>query len=504
VATVADRLRAPAPALLVLAGLLVGLLPGVPPIEVSPDVVSLVVLPPLIYAAATELALPELRKVLRPVLVLAVGLVALTAFAVAGVVWALVPQVPFPAALVLGAVLASTDPVAVSALARRLGLPPRLLALVQGESLFNDATSLVLFRVAVAGSVAAAGSVRPIGVVGQFVWLAGGGVLIGVAIGVVAAWLRRRTEDAVLEMLIALLTPYAAFVLAEVAHSSGVTAVVICGLWLGARSVRLSSGPVRLQVATVYAVVVFVLESVVFAVIGLEFPGLVEGLPDLSWLPVTMAVAGTLLLTRILFVAPSAIVRREWRGVAVVWWAGARGVVPLAAALSIPLTVSDGGPFPDRDLLIVLATGCIILTLVVQGLTLEPLARRLGVRDDPARAAREEAFARHAVAVAERSRLQELLELEAAPPAVSERLLRALDAQVARTQQAANPAPDPPAPASTAEAGAVYRELRRDLLATGTAELVRLRDAGLISEDVRRRVQRAVDLEEASLAGDLG
>ena len=504
VATVADRLRAPAPALLVLAGLLVGLLPGVPPIEVSPDVVSLVVLPPLIYAAATELALPELRKVLRPVLVLAVGLVALTAFAVAGVVWALVPQVPFPAALVLGAVLASTDPVAVSALARRLGLPPRLLALVQGESLFNDATSLVLFRVAVAGSVAAAGSVRPIGVVGQFAWLAGGGVLIGVAIGVVAAWLRRRTEDAVLEMLIALLTPYLTFVLAEVAHSSGVTAVVICGLWLGARSVRLSSGPVRLQVGTVYAVVVFVLESVVFAVIGLEFPGLVEGLPDLSWLPVTIAVAGTLLLTRILFVAPSAIVRREWRGLAVVWWAGARGVVPLAAALSIPLTVSDGGPFPDRDLLIVLATGCIILTLVVQGLTLEPLARRLGVRDDPARAAREEAFARHAVAVAERSRLQELLELEAAPPAVSERLLRALDAQVARTQQAANPAPHPPSPASTAEAGAVYRELRRDLLATGTAELVRLRDAGLISEDVRRRVQRAVDLEEASLAGDLG
>jgi CPA1 family monovalent cation:H+ antiporter len=329
-------------------------------------------------------------------------------------------------------------------------------------------------------------------------------VLIGVAIGVVAAWLRRRTEDAVLEMLIALLTPYLTFVLAEVAHSSGVTAVVICGLWLGARSVRLSSGPVRLQVGTVYAVVVFVLESVVFAVIGLEFPGLVEGLPDLSWLPVTIAVAGTLLLTRILFVAPSAIVRREWRGLAVVWWAGARGVVPLAAALSIPLTVSDGGPFPDRDLLIVLATGCIILTLVVQGLTLEPLARRLGVRDDPARAAREEAFARHAVAVAERSRLQELLELEAAPPAVSERLLRALDAQVARTQQAANPAPDPPAPASAAEAGAVYRELRRDLLATGTAELVRLRDAGLISEDVRRRVQRAVDLEEASLAGDLG
>jgi CPA1 family monovalent cation:H+ antiporter len=502
VATIADRLRAPAPALLVIAGLLVGLVPGVPPIEVSPDVVSLVVLPPLIYAAATDLALPELRKVLRPVLVLAVGLVALTAFAVAGVVRALLPQVPFAAALVLGAVLASTDPVAVSALARRLGLPPRLLALVQGESLFNDATSLVLFRVAVAISVAAAGSVRPASV--EFVWLAGGGVLIGVVVGMVAAWLRRRTEDAVLEILIALITPYAAFVLAELARSSGVTAVVICGLWIGARSVRLSSGPVRLQVATVYAVVVFVLESVVFAVIGLEFPGLVEALPDLSWLPVTVAVAGTLLLARILFVAPSAIARREWRGVAVVWWAGARGVVPLAAALSIPLTVSGGGSFPQRDLLIVLATGCIILTLVVQGLTLEPLARRLGVRDDPARAAREEAFARHAVAVAARARLQELLDLEAAPPAVSERLLRALDARVTRTQQAAEAEPTLAPPASKAEASAVYRALRRDLLAAETAELVRLRDAGLISEDVRRRVQRAVDLEEAALADDLG
>jgi NhaP-type Na+/H+ or K+/H+ antiporter len=303
-------------------------------------------------------------------------------------------------------------------------------------------------------------------------------------------------------------------------------------------------------------------------------------MPDLSWLPATVAVAGTLLLTRILFVAPSAVARREWRGVAVVWWAGARGVVPLAAALSIPLTVSGGGPFPQRDLLLVLATGCIILTLVVQGLTLEPLARRLGVQDDPARAAREEALARHAVAVAARARLQELLDAQAAPPAVSQRLLSALDARVARTHQAvptppaaappdpdrgaaasdgaappdpdcgaaspdrdrgaapsdrgaAPPDPDrgaaapdrgpaPPDPDRGAAApdrgaalpdpgqevsrwsGRVYRDLRRDLLATETAELVRLRDAGLISEDVRRRVQRAVDLEEAALTDDLG
>jgi CPA1 family monovalent cation:H+ antiporter len=179
-------------------------------------------------------------------------------------------------------------------------------------------------------------------------------------------------------------------------------------------------------------------------------------------------------------------------------------VVPLAAALSIPLTVSAGGPFPERDLLLVLATSCIIVTLLVQGFTLQPLVRRLGVAEDPARAQREEAIARHAVALAARARLEELLELEATPPAVAHRLLTALDQRVERSRGqlrrsdagTAGTEPD----ADSASTGQVYRQLRRDLLAVETAELTRLHDAGEISEDVRRRVQRAVDLEEAGLA----
>ena len=529
VATVAARLRAPAPSLLVLAGLIVGLLPGVPSVEVSPEIVGLVVLPPLLYAAATDVALPELRAVLRPVLALAVGLVAVTAAAVAVVVHLLVPRIPLAAGFVLGAVLASTDPVAVSALARRLRLPPRLLALVQGESLLNDATSLVLFRVAV-GVTVAAGSVQPVEVAAQFVWLGGGGALVGLVIAVLVEQLRRRTEDAVLETVIALVTPYASFVAAEELGASGVTAVVVAGLWLGGRGVRLSSGPVRLQVENVYAVVVFVLESVVFALIGLQLPALVRNLPagERGFVWVALAVTGVLLVTRAAFLYPvarlpglirSAGRRRRpepsaeqasWQGIAVAWWAGTRGVVPLAAALSIPLAVDGGAPFPERDLLLVLATSCIILTLLVQGFTLQPLVRRLGVTDDPARAEREEAVARHAVAAAARARLAELLDLGAAPRAVADRLLRALEQQVERSRvrlDRLRPAEDgpprlPAADVDQASAGRVYRELRRDLLAVETAELVRLRDSGAISEDVRRRVQRALDLEEAGLADE--
>ncbi|HEX6755788.1 MAG TPA: Na+/H+ antiporter [Mycobacteriales bacterium] len=508
VATMATRLRVPAPSLLVVAGIGVGLLPGVPAVSVSPELVSLVVLPPLIYAASIDVAVPELRAVLRPVVVLAVGLVLVSAFAVAVVVRHLVPEVPFAAALVLGAVLASTDPVAVSALARRLQLPPRLLTLVQSESLFNDATSLVLFRVAVSVALAgASGGPGPLGIAGQFVLLGGGGALIGLAVGVAVAYLRRRTEDAVLETLIALITPYAAFVLAELAHASGVTAVVAAGLWLGSRGVRLTSGTVRLQVETVYSVLVFLLESVVFAVIGLQLPGLVRALPDAGFVRVALAVTGVLLLTRILFLIPFGLVRAEpgdrrpWPSLAVVWWAGARGVVPLAAALSIPETTAAGAPFPERDLLLVLATSCIVLTLVVQGFTLQPLVRRLGVTDDPARTAAEEALARHAAAVAARDRLRELLHAEAVPPAVADGMLRTLEQRVERAARQLRPAAAPDRRRADPDAR-LGRDLRRDLLAVETAELLRLRDSGRISEDVRRRVQRTIDRAEAGLAED--
>ena len=281
VAAFAGRLRVPAPSLLVIAGLVVGLLPGFPPVHVAPEVVSLVVLPPLLYAASEELPWRDLRAVWRPVTVLAVGLVLASAAAVAAVTWA-VAAVPVSMAFVLGAVLASTDPVAVSALGRRLSLPSKVQTLVQAESLFNDATSLVLFQIAVSFAVGGtAGTAVAGGVLlhaaGQFVVLAAGGAAVGAVIAAGIIPVRRRVTDPVLETVLALITPYAAFVLGDVLHVSPVMAVIVAGLAIGARRDRITTAQTRLS-CTLYQTVIFLLESVVFSLIGLQLPTLIRDL----------------------------------------------------------------------------------------------------------------------------------------------------------------------------------------------------------------------------------
>jgi len=492
VAAFADRLNVPPPSLLVLAGLAVGLLPGVPAVHVTPALVSVVVLPPLLHAAAIDVVITDLRAVLRPVAALAFGLVAASAVVVAFVVHLVVPEIGLQLGLVLGAVLASTDPVAVSALARRLHLPPRLLALVQGESLLNDATSLLLFRVVV-GGVAAGHLAGPGGFTLRFLALGVGGALIGIATAFIARQLHMRIDDPVIEAVIALLTPYAVYVLAELAHTSGVTAVVFGGLSLGRRRYVFSRGPSRLQIAHIYGVVVFLLESTVFAIIGLQLPDLVRRLPshEHDFVLVALAVTATLLVARAVWVLGAtflpgllersderAIGRRRARVVAVTSWAGTRGVVPLAAALSIPLTTHDGAAFPHRDLLLVLATVCTAITLVVQGLTLGPLVRRSGVADDPDARTREEAIARQAAIAAAMARLGELEGVDAASPAV-EWLRREFADRLEFSESTET------------------RALRRELIAVQSSRLHELVQAGVISEPVRRRVQRRLDLEEA-------
>lgn len=518
VATLARKLGAPAPPLLVIAGLLVGLLPGVASVEVPPDVVGLVVLPPLIYAAATDVAVKELLGVLRPVLVLAVGLVAVTAVAVAGTLHWIEPQVSLATAFVLGAVLASTDPVAVSALARRLHLPPRLLALVQGESLLNDATSLVLFQVAV-GVVVAGTAGTVLGIAWQFVLLGIGGALVGLAGAFVVERLRPLTQDPVLATVLALLTPYVVFAAATVLRTSGVTAVVICGLLLSRSRDQTTRGPVRVQIAHVYSVVVFLLESAVFALIGLELPSLVDRLStdDRQFIPAALAVFAVVVVTRAIWIYPTGYLprmhrrgqrpaeRAPWQALAVLSWAGTRGVVPLAAALAIPLTTDAGDPFPERDLLLVLATSCIILTLVVQGLSLEPLVRRLRIGQDPATLQHEIAIGRHAAAAAALDRLDELEESGEEPTDVLTRLRGEVEARATITRQRlVRLESDGDQTHSKDSTGQAYRRLRIDLLAAESDRLNQLRDEGRIGEDTRRALERGLDLEEARLADDPG
>ncbi len=502
-AAFAGRLRVPAPSLLVLAGLVAGLLPGVPRVTVTPDIVSLVVLPPLLYAAGQELSLRDLRAVWRPVGVLATGLVLASAVAVAAVARAVTP-LPGSMAFVLGAVLASTDPVAVSALGRRLPLPARVQALVQAESLFNDATSLVLFRVAVSfavGSAAAGGWTRG---VSQFAALAGGGAGAGAVTAGGVALIRRRVTDPVLETVVALITPYAAYVTAEALGVSGVSSVVVASVLLSSRTARLTTAHTRLQLHSVYQTVVFLLESVVFALIGLELPALIRDLQpgESTWPAQALAIAATLIAVRAVWVFPVLAVagrrrparRRPWREAAVVSWAGARGVVPLAAALSIPLSTGTGAPVPGRDLVLVRAAAVIVATLLVQGLTLEPLVRRAGIAR-PAAAARHEAtLARLRITEAGLAWLEQLAAEAGAPDYMIERLRRTL--------QTRSRAPDEDsAPGSgDSDAARAYLGLRRELLAAQRDELTRLHADGEIGENTRRRIQRQLDLEEA--AGD--
>ncbi|MER6124936.1 Na+/H+ antiporter [Streptomyces sp. NPDC001795] len=506
VATFARRWRMPAPSLLVVAGLAVALLPGTPQIEISPEIIGLVVLPPLLYASAEEMPWRELRAVWKPVGILAIGLVLASAAAV-GAVAALVTPLSWQMAFVLGAILASTDPVAVTALGRRLALPPKVQVLVQAESLFNDATSLVLVRVA--ASIAVASAAANWGAAGgEFLLLAGGGTVIGATAAGVVALIRRRTEDPVLETVISLVTPYAAYVLAEAAHTSGVTSVVVAGVVLGGRGDRLTNARIRLQLHAVYGTVVFLLESVVFSLIGLALPAQVRALSDgdRAWPVYALVVAGTLVAVRLLWLAPlSAVVQRKggisrmnWRVPMVLTWAGTRGVMPLAAALSIPEATRSGTALTDRPLVLVLTTSVVVVTLVVQGFTLAPFVRRSGIALEPAHTEREEAQARSHLAHAGLARLEELAELEVVPDVVLDRLRRGLaarldDARDRLAEQDSNGAP-------TESADLVYRQLRRDLIAVETVELQRLYDDHAISDTTRRRLQRSLDLEEARLA----
>jgi len=489
VAAFAKRLRVPAPSLLVAVGVIVGLLPAAPAVHVPPALVSLVVLPPLLYAASEELSWRDLRAVWRPVVVLAVGLVLASAAAVTAVA-AAVASLSLSMAFVLGAILASTDPVAVGALARRLSLPARVQALVQAESLFNDGTSLVLFQIAVSIAVGGTAVTTAAGTVlhgaAEFVILAGGGALAGGAVAAGVIVLRRRVTDPVLETVVALVTPYVAYLLGEVLHVSGVTAVIVAGLVIGGWRAKITTAQTRLQLHSVYQTVIFLLESVVFALIGRSG----------RWPLAALAVTGTLIATRVAWVFPVFAYsqwrrgrRPSWTVPAVVSWAGTRGVVPLAAALSIPLTTATGAALPQRDLVLVLAAAAIVISLIVQGFTLEPLARIAGFAPASAAPGHEETVARLRMAEAGLARLDELAEGGGAPDEMIDRLRAGLQASIGSTRARLDQDPGAAATAVT------ERELRGDLIAAEAAELSRLYEAGTISAATRRQLQRGLDLE---------
>jgi Na+/H+ antiporter len=501
-AALARRLGFIAPLVLLVGGLGLSFVPGLPQIRIEPELVLIGILPPLLYVAALQTSIPAFKSALRPILLLAVGLVVLTAFVVGIVVHLLLPAVPFAACVALGAVVAPPDAVSATAIARRIGLPRRVVTILEGESLLNDATALVIVRVSI-GALGATLSFWQIG--GQVVLKAGGGVLLGYLAARGAAWLHRKIEDPLLDDAVSLLTPFVVVIVAEGLQTSSVVAVVVCGLYLGHRIPYLLSPTSRLQMDAVWRLITFLLEGVVFLLVGLQLRELVTHIQSGvgTTIQLSLAVFLTLVIVRFVWVYPATylarliprIRAREQRPPitvpTVIAWAGMRGVVTLAAALTLPPTsdVRRGGY--DQDLFIFVAFATIVLTLLIQGTTLPMLARRLGVKEDTTtKDALAEASVQHA---ASRAALQALEEkADGAPPSVVDRLRALADTR-------SNGAWERLGSQQQETPSAAYGRLRREMITAERHVFKIARNEGRIPEEVLTRAQRELDLEESQL-----
>jgi CPA1 family monovalent cation:H+ antiporter len=504
----AGPLRIPYPILLVLGGLLLGFGPGVPLVTMPPEVVLIGVLPPLLYASAYRTGLRELRRNLRPISLLAFGAVALTtvgvavvAHAVAGLGWA--------ESFVLGAVVSPTDPIAATAIGRRLGVPRRLVDIVEGESLVNDGTALVLLRTALLAAVA--GSFSPWLAGLRLVWSIVGGIGIGLAVGYVVRRVRRPLDNPPLEVTIAFLTGYFAFLPASALGVSGVLAVVTAGIYMGWYTPELTTVQTRLQGEGFWEILTFLLNVLLFGLIGLQLRPILDGLSGRSgWSLAGEAAAVVLavIVLRFVWVFPATYVPRwlspslrardpypPWTYPTFVSWNGMRGAVTIAAALLIPLTTDSGAPFPDRDLIGFLAFAVVLGTLLAQGLSMPAVIRALRLEADDGGAEEEEARARVRAAEAALARLDELESEAWVLPDTAERARGQYRFRIGRFSARFDPDGD----GRIEKRSLKYQRLRLELLEAERHEVVEMRNTGEISDEVMRRIERDLDLEISRL-----
>ena len=499
---IAPTLRIPYPILLVLGGLAIGVLPGMPDFELDPELVFFGVLPPLLYSAAFFTSLRELRSAVKPIGLLAVGLVVFTTVGVAVVAHALINDLSWAAAFVLGAIVSPTDPLAATSIASRFGVPRKLVTIVEGESLVNDGTGLVLYRVAVAAVIAGSFSAWYTG--GLFVVVAGGGIAFGLAVGWLIRQVRRRLDNPPAEITLSLLSGYIAFIPADLIGVSAVLAAVTAGVYLGWHTPELTTAQVRLQGIAVWEIVQYALNALLFVLIGLQLPVVVDALAGFSTATLlgwAALVSGTVIALRFAWVfavlqAPKWIAGRmsSWRGAVFVSWAGMRGAVSLAAALALPLTTDNGAPFPGRDLILFLTFSVILATLVGMGLTLPAVIRMLGLEDDGAEA-RQDAEARIRAAEAALARLEELVEEEWVREDTAERVRGLYRFRTNRFRARLDDGDDGEIETRSQD----FQRLRRELLDAEREALVDLRRIGAISNDVWLRVGRDLDLEDQRL-----
>lgn len=491
---IAEVGKVPAPIVLVLGGLAIAFLPRLPTIELHPEVVFLVFLPPLVFSAGWRTSPRELRTILRPLALLAVGLVFVTAIVTAAVAHELVPGIHWPEAAVLGAVLAPTDAVAAIAVFRRLGAPARMRLLVEGESMINDGTALVLYSIAV--GVATGGSFALASAALEFVLIVAGGIAVGLVVGWLSTRAIRRQTDASLVVVITVLTAYGAYVAAEEAHVSGILAAVVAGFVGGYQAPRALDADTRLNAVAFWDVFTFGLEMFLFVLLGIQLPEVVEaleagsvGVGDLL-LP-ALAIAAASILTRLGFVFAMRSDAGETAGERfAVGWSGMRGAVSLAAALAVPLSVAN------RPQLIFVTFGLILITLVGQGLSLPVALRRLRI-DETRRWSDEEAVARMEAAQAALDRLDEMEDEERADES---QLSRLRDLYRARFRMcAAVLGGEDPEIAAREQRIADYGDLRRELIGVEREVLLDLRAAERLRNATMRQIERDLDLDEARI-----
>ncbi len=513
-AQLARVVNVPYPIFLVLGGLALGFVPALPAVEIPPEVIFLVFLPPLLNSAAFFSSPLDLRNHIRAISLLAVGLVLATTVAVAAVAHYAV-GLSWPMAFVLGAILSPTDPVAAEAIFRRLGVPERVSTVVGGESLINDGTGLAAFRVAVAVA-AGAGTFSFYDAGLEFLLLGGGGIVVGLVLAFVVPPLWIRLNDPLIFITFSVLIPYGVYILAEeILHVSGILAVVVYGLVQGWRSPRaFAAASTRIQAVSFWAVLVFVLEAMLFVLLGQQLPSILESMEGptvVRLLVYSVLVYAVVVGARVafFFTVPSLhpifdrlfrsrYTRGTWQEYLVMSWSGMRGAVSLAAALTVPLTTVDGNPLADRDVVLFITFFVILATLVLQGLTLSPLIRALGVKEDANAERVAELRARLKGAQAALDRLDEICFQSNVSPEREQGMRRYYEDRIQRYQsgiEAGGPTDE------YAESSAAWRDWRRDLISAERGAVLAMRNVGDITPETMRRIERDLDLEESRIGG---
>ena len=510
-AEVTDKVRIPYPILLVLAGIGIGLVPGLPHLNLNPEIVFLVFLPPVLYAAAWYTSWADFEAARRPITLLATGCVIFTTCAVAWVAHMFVPGLGWAEAFVLGAIISPPDAVASTAATKGLAVPKRVTTILEGESLVNDATGLIAYKYAVAAVVSGSFELMEAGI--QFVIVAIGGIALGLAAGFLFKWVHKITPDnATTDTTLTFLAPFITYLLAESIHVSGVLAVVVTGLFLSWNSSTVFSQQTRLQAAGTWNTVIFLLNGTIFIFIGLQLPDIVVNLGEyrfLSMLKYGAIISAAAIVVRLIWVYPGTYIPRllskkirrtepfpAVKLVTIVAWSGMRGVVSLAAALALPLTINGSSPFPNRDLIIFLTFCVILATLVLQGLTLRPMIAWFGIKKDEEEY-REEEKARLKLASSIIEHIEENYSLSVSDEVLNQikskyeiriqRLRKSTGGQNLDEQEINE-----------------FHRIQQELLHKERTLVLQLRSEAKISDEAMRKIEYELDLEETRLILERG